>query len=99
MIPERMAARSAIPTVPMIHFFFLSFAVIYGLKSSVPGMIQAFVCPTQYSSIKKTVDQIHNEQDHKALPETFKEASCAVDHVHANQHIDQIPGKTQASET
>jgi hypothetical protein len=25
----------------MIHFFFLSSAVIYGLKSSVPGMIQS----------------------------------------------------------
>ena len=43
MIPERTAARSAIPAVPMIHFFFLSSAVIYGLKSSVPGMIQARV--------------------------------------------------------
>ena len=37
MTPERMAVRSAMPTVPIIHFFFLSLAAIYGLKSSVPG--------------------------------------------------------------
>ena len=47
MSPERMAARIAMPTVPMIHFCFLSFAVIYGRRSSVPGMIQALVWPTQ----------------------------------------------------
>ena len=40
MIPERTAAISAMPTVPMIHFRCLSFAVIYGRKSSVPGMIR-----------------------------------------------------------
>ena len=45
--PESKAATIAIPAVPMIHFCFLSFAVIYGLRSSVPGMIHALVWPTQ----------------------------------------------------
>ena len=53
MIPESMAAMTAMPTVPMIHFCFLSSVVIYGLRSSVPGMIQALVWPTHYSSIRK----------------------------------------------
>ena len=44
---ESKAATIAIPAVPMIHFCFLSFAVIYGLRSSVPGMIHALVWPTQ----------------------------------------------------
>ena len=47
---------------------------------------------------QKTVDQIHNEQDHKALPKPCEETSRAVDHVHTDQHIDQISRKTQASE-
>ncbi len=53
MIPASTAASTTIPIVPMIHFFCLSFEVMYGLRSSVPGMIQALVCPTQYSSIRK----------------------------------------------
>ena len=56
MIPARKAAMIAIPTVPMIHFCFLSSVVIYGLRSSVPGMIQALVWPTQYSSINGQSD-------------------------------------------
>ena len=35
--------KTAIPTVPNSHFFALSFAVMYGFKSSVPGIVHAFV--------------------------------------------------------
>ena len=33
----------AMPTVPASHLRFLSWAVIYGRRSSVPGMTHAFV--------------------------------------------------------
>ena len=44
-----------------------------------------------------TVDQIHNGQDHKTLPETRPKATCSVEHVHADEHVDQIARKAQAS--
>ena len=53
MIPESTADIIAMPTVPNSHFLHLSFAVMYGLRSSVPGMVHAFVCPTQKSSTRK----------------------------------------------
>lgn len=51
MIPDRIALKIANPAVPISHFPSLSFLLMYGFISSVPGISQAFVCPTQYSSI------------------------------------------------
>ena len=42
-----LSVMTAMPTVPKSHFFCLSFAVMYGFRSSVPGIVHAFVCPTQ----------------------------------------------------
>ena len=42
-IPDSTAEITAIPTVPISHFWHLSLRVIYGLNSSVPGIVHAFV--------------------------------------------------------
>ena len=47
MMPERTADMTTMPTVPKSHFLHLSFPVIYGFRSSVPGIVHAFVRPTQ----------------------------------------------------
>lgn len=51
MMPASTAAMTAMPTVPAIHFFRLSAAVMWSRRSSVPGMIQALVCPTHQPSM------------------------------------------------
>ena len=43
IIPARAADIAANPTVPNIHLTTLSLLVIYGFKSSVPGIVHAFV--------------------------------------------------------
>ena len=53
MTADNTIEITAMPTVPAIHFRRLSEDVIYGFRSSVPGIVHAFVCPTQNSSIKK----------------------------------------------
>lgn len=46
-IPARIRENTAIPTVPNSHFFCLSAFEMYGIRSSVPGITHALVCPTQ----------------------------------------------------
>lgn len=48
MIADNKGNIIRLPT----HFFIFTFTGMYGIKSSVPGINHAFVCPTQYSSIK-----------------------------------------------
>ena len=47
---------------------------------------------------QETVDQVHDGQDHKALPEPRPEASRAVNQAHADEHIGHIARKAQAPE-
>ena len=47
IIPARIAESAAKPTVPINHLTNLSFCLMYGRKSSVPGITHASVCPTQ----------------------------------------------------
>ena len=47
MSPASTAAMTAMPSVPNSHFLRLAAALIYGFRSSVPGIVQAFVWPTQ----------------------------------------------------
>lgn len=53
MIPARAAAMTAMPTVPKSHLRFLSCALIYGFRSSVPGIVHAFVCQTHQPSMNR----------------------------------------------
>ena len=43
LVAASTAETADTPTVPNSHFFFLSVVVIYGFKSSVPGIVHAFV--------------------------------------------------------
>ena len=98
MIPASAADTAAMPTVPMSHFRCLSFAAIYGLRSSVPGMTQASVCPTQYPSISMRSIRFMMDRITSPCQKAGQEAPRAVDRVDANEHIGHICRNTQAPE-
>ena len=43
---------------------------------------------------KETVDETHDEQDRRYLPESRQEPSGAVDCINADQHVNDVAGNT-----
>ena len=89
---------AAMPTVPKSHFFCLPFAVMYGLRSSVPGDRPCVRMPHPVTIDQKAVEQIHNGQDDEQLPEARRKAERTVYPIDTDQHITDIAGNADSFE-
>ena len=66
IMPASIAEMTAMPTVPKVHFLRLSRALIYGFKSSVPGIVHAACAADPEIVHTKAVDQIHDRTGARA---------------------------------
>lgn len=90
MIPARAADIIAIPTVPKIHFLTLSFVRIYGIRSSVPGIIQVFVWQTHISSTKILSITLQIESIISICKKALQKSASAVHRVSEYENVRRI---------